>query len=298
MELPSWDLIRYYLAVARSGSTLKAARALKQSQPTVARKIDALEKTLGGPLFERRPAGYRLTDQGRALLPQAEAMEEAAERFRSKSEAAARELSGTVRFTTVDLFANHGLTDLLQAFAGRHPGVHVEVIVADRLLDLAAGEADVALRGRLTPGPYVCRKVAEFGWSAYCSRDYAGARGRPGSAAELARHVVIGAEGGLAGVPALRWLGEQVPAAAIRYRSNSMQSLVSSVGAGLGVAMLADPLAVRFENLVACFPAPAELRSEGWLLVPDRLKDQPHIRVFADFVAEHFARRRQAVQQS
>jgi DNA-binding transcriptional LysR family regulator len=225
-------------------------------------------------------------------------MEAAAGRLWSEAEAARRTVSGTVRFTTVDLFANHGLTELLGAFAVRHPAVQVEVIVADRLLDLAAGEADVALRGRLTPGPFVCRKVAEFGWSAYCSRSYAEARGRPSSAGDLAQHVVIGAEGALAEVPPLRWLAGQVPAAAIRYRSNSMQNLIASVEAGLGVGILADPLAARRKDLTACFPVPPELRSEAWLLTHERLKDQPHIRAFMDFVAEYLARRRQAVQQN
>ena len=49
-----WNDIRYFLAVARQGSTLSAARALRVSQTTVARRITALEEALGVTLFDKR----------------------------------------------------------------------------------------------------------------------------------------------------------------------------------------------------------------------------------------------------
>lgn len=49
-----WDEAKYFLAVARSRSLIAAARSLKVSAATVARRIDALEKRLGARLFERR----------------------------------------------------------------------------------------------------------------------------------------------------------------------------------------------------------------------------------------------------
>ena len=51
LKMLDWDLVRYFLAVARSGSTLTAARELGQSQPTVARRIAALEEAVGASLF-------------------------------------------------------------------------------------------------------------------------------------------------------------------------------------------------------------------------------------------------------
>ncbi len=63
-----WNDLRYFLAVAREGSTLAAGRALRVSQTTVARRVAALERTLGFPLFEKRQAGYALTPAGDELL--------------------------------------------------------------------------------------------------------------------------------------------------------------------------------------------------------------------------------------
>ena len=61
-----WNDLRYFLAVARTGSTLAAGRTLRVSQTTAARRVTALEAALGLILFERRPTGYALTPAGEA----------------------------------------------------------------------------------------------------------------------------------------------------------------------------------------------------------------------------------------
>ena len=63
-----WNDLRYFLAVTREGSTLAAGRVLRTSQTTVARRVAALERALGLPLFERRQAGYVLTPAGEELI--------------------------------------------------------------------------------------------------------------------------------------------------------------------------------------------------------------------------------------
>ena len=70
-----WNDLRYFLAVARQGSTLAAARALKMNQSTVQRRLAELERRLGRKLFTREPSGYRLTELGKEMLPHAERVE-------------------------------------------------------------------------------------------------------------------------------------------------------------------------------------------------------------------------------
>jgi molybdate transport repressor ModE-like protein len=72
-----WNDLRHLLAVAREGSTLAAAKALGLSQPTVHRRLAALEKALGCTLVERLPTGYRLTELGEELQQYAEGVEQA-----------------------------------------------------------------------------------------------------------------------------------------------------------------------------------------------------------------------------
>ena len=79
--MPDWNDIRYFLSVAKTGSTLAAGRALKVSQTTAARRVAALEEALGLTLFERRQAGYSLTPAGEDLLARAEEVEHAVDAF-------------------------------------------------------------------------------------------------------------------------------------------------------------------------------------------------------------------------
>jgi DNA-binding transcriptional LysR family regulator len=100
-----WNDLRHFLAVAKAGTTLAAARELGVSQSTAARRIDALETALGLKLFDRRQSGYALTDIGRELAEAATGVEVAAAAFASKAAALRRGQTGTVRITTNDLFA-------------------------------------------------------------------------------------------------------------------------------------------------------------------------------------------------
>src|SRR5262245_31543268 len=95
-----WNDLKYFLAVARDGSTLAAARALRVSQTTVARRITALEEALGVHLFEKRQAGYSLTPDGQNLLSRAEQVEVALNGFSEAAAAQSRSISGTVKITT------------------------------------------------------------------------------------------------------------------------------------------------------------------------------------------------------
>ena len=295
-----WDLLRYFLTVARTGSTLAAAERLQQSQPTVARRIGALERTLGTALFDRRMHGYRLTPEGEALLPEAEAVEQAALRFEAKAGADTRRLAGTIRFTTFDMFANVTLGRLLQEFGQIHPDIRVEVMVTDRVLDLAAGEADIGLRGGARPeaGQLVYRNVGRSDWTAYCSKGYAQANGHPKSVEELNGHVLVGGDGKLTSVPAMRWLADKAPNSEVRYRSNTVENLMASVKAGLGIGMLPCAFVPRDGDLIPCvWPPPPELGSEAWLVTHERVRNQPHIRAFMDFLPKFLDARRKNVSR-
>ena len=100
-----WNDLKYFLAVAESGSTLAAAQALRVSQTTVARRIAALEAATGVTLFERRQAGYALTPTGEAMLASALAVRDSADRFGEAVGAQSRDAGGTVSLTTMEIIA-------------------------------------------------------------------------------------------------------------------------------------------------------------------------------------------------
>jgi len=92
-----WNDLKAFLAVARGGSTLAAAKSLGVNQTTVARRIEALETALALKLFERGQSGSRLTEIGRDLIAEAEKVEQCAKALQSRAETHGRGLSGTLR---------------------------------------------------------------------------------------------------------------------------------------------------------------------------------------------------------
>ena len=109
-----WDDLRYFLAVARAGSTIAAAEGLKVNQSTVQRRLAALEEKIGRRLVERQPTGYRLTDLGERMLAHAEAVEAAVAGFERSLAASETEISGTIRVTCPEADMYRLLTPLLE----------------------------------------------------------------------------------------------------------------------------------------------------------------------------------------
>jgi DNA-binding transcriptional LysR family regulator len=289
MQYPGveWDDLRYVLAVARAGSALRAAKALGVNQTTVLRRLDALEEKLGAPLFERQRSGQTLTHAGRTVAEAAARMEQEAQGIESALAAQQRSLSGSVRMTTSETLAARLVAPSLRAFQKLHPGVSVELIVSDERLDIARGDADVALRANSRPdgAGIVARRLPDAEWTIYCSRSYAAERGAPHCREAIAGHDIVGMEGLMARLPGSLWLAASAPETAIRFRSNSLTNLVVNLKAGLGLGALPLLIGDAEPDLMQCFPPPPELRAEMWLIVREEIKAHPHVRAFADFLA-------------
>ena len=174
MNIP-WDQIQLFLAVAETGSLSAAAKRLGVGQPTVTRRLQQLEHDLGYALFRRHATGVSLTGEGERLVDPARRMADwAGEVTRTASKADGRP-EGIVRVT-----APPGLAfDFVAPFAGwlarKHPGLRLEVLSQVEYLDLARGEADLALRFRAPPeGDLVSvarrrHPVAAFATKAYAA---------------------------------------------------------------------------------------------------------------------------------
>jgi DNA-binding transcriptional LysR family regulator len=79
-----WSDVRVFLAIARTGTLGAAARSVGQSQPTMGRRLRALEHSVGQVLFQRTADGFVLTDEGSAVLLHAERIEEEALAFQRR----------------------------------------------------------------------------------------------------------------------------------------------------------------------------------------------------------------------
>src|SRR4051794_20719046 len=99
-----WEDIRYFVALARHGTLSATSRALRVNHATVARRVASLETKLGRSLFDRRADGYVLTANGKALLEEAQAMDDAALSVLHRLDTGA-ELGGLVRLTATRVLA-------------------------------------------------------------------------------------------------------------------------------------------------------------------------------------------------
>lgn len=284
-----WGDLRFVLAVVRAGAALPAARSLGVNQTTVMRRITQFEEALGAELFERKQSGYAPTPLALRIAEAAERIENEVAKLERDMQSEQRVLSGAVRVTTSELLANRMITPCLQAFYKEHPAVRIELIADDRRLDIATGEADVALRAGSRPegAGIVARRLPDAGWSIYCGKSYAAEHGCPCRPEEIDGHAIIGMDGRTAELPGPIWLRKWAPNAVIRFRSNSLTNLVSNLRAGLGLGALPCFVGDIEPELVRCMPPVKELESEMWLIVREDLRTVPHVRAFADFLAAY-----------
>ncbi|MFL6755072.1 MAG: LysR family transcriptional regulator [Sphingomicrobium sp.] len=295
-----WNDLRFFLAVARQGSTLAAGRALRVSQTTVARRVAALEHALGFPLFDKRQAGYALTPLGSDLLARAEQVEVAANGFADAAAAQSRNLSGTVKITTEEVYAITLLAPLLRELHEKHPEVVIELDTSQAVRDLGAGEADISLRstkGPDQPAGLVGRQLCVDDWALYCSRDYAARHGVPRSIAELKHHALIGGGGGNLWLHYQAWLKTLGLEQQVAMHHATSGGLLSGIRSGFGIAVLPCVIADADADLVRCLPPRSDHERVLWLFTHERVRHTPRVRAVIDFLYErlsHHVRKLQA----
>ena len=282
-----WDDLKYFLAVARSGSLTEAARVLKASASTIARRVDGLEKRLGARLFDRSPSGYALTDNGEAVRLRAEEMEEAA--LSVEREALGRDLrpSGKVRVAASDDVATHVIAPRLPEFVRRYPDIALEIVARMDLVNLTKREADIAIRGRRPlDGDFVVRGAGHWPFGLYADKDYAKARKLKPGLTDLSNAGIITWTKEYQHVRGGAWFAEHAAGAAIALTSDSSRVHYAACKAGLGVAILPSKIADREPNLICLLPTERVLAVELWVVMHRDLIKTARVRMVRDFLAE------------
>lgn len=281
-----WDDLRHFLAVARNGSTLAAARALSVNQSTVHRRIEELEKRIGRQLVLRQPTGYRLTEFGREMVRYAEKIEDGVRAFERRVVAGCAP-AGTVKVTCPEAVGVRLLNSpLLAAFGDLYPDLRVQFVITDKLLDLAAREADIAIRATAPFDQSLFgRKIAETAWSVYASPDYLRRAGSVDAVADLARHSVAVYE--VEQHETKAWLQSVAPQARVVARCNSMTALVSAARSGIGLAALPTTIGDTDNELIRVLGPIQNLRTKFYLLMHEDMKDTPRVRTLFDYFVDH-----------
>jgi DNA-binding transcriptional LysR family regulator len=255
------------------------------NQTTVARRIEALEAALSIRLFHRNRDGYRLTEEGTAILAQAERVAAEIQTLEHLATQRNRHRSNVVRITTVQDIANVILTPWLGEFMNLYPDIRVEVIATERCLDLNSGEADIAIRAGSEPmeSGLIARKLAEGQWLIYCSSDYAAKHGSPARAEDLDAHMIIGREGELVRLGYLAWLEQAAPRATVRNVCSTISHMLAAIKAGHGIGALPSSVGLQHPDLIECFAIPSS-RYGYYLVWREFLKDVSCVKALNGFI--------------
>lgn len=221
---------------------------------------------------------------GTQLLPYAEGVEDAVATFERQLNAHDTALTGSIRVTCPEgLFEL--LTPLAARFHARHAALHVDLLATERMLDLAKGQAEIAVRAGDPRDPaLVGRKIADNPWAVFASRSYIETHGRPKQPADLNHHTIVDLEGEIASVGPAKWLHAVAPQARIAARSTTVLGLLMSVKSGVGMAVLPINIGNADDDLVRIFDSIPDLMTHIYLLVHPDLRQTPRVRAFFDFV--------------
>lgn len=254
--------LRQFVAVAEHLHFGRAAQALSMAQPPLSRSIRAIEQELGVALFERSKRKVLLAGAGRALLPEAKAVLAAAARLADIARGAAAGEQGELVLSFVSIVDYSFLPDLLRRFTMRFPGVRVDLREATtdvQLADLRAGRSDCGIllgplsadsadsAGAARPGAALdyCALVSEsmvLALPATHARAHPGPPIAPKALAGEAficspRHVAPRLHDAIIGICAAAGFSPRIVQEAIQ-----MQTIISLVSAGMGVALVPESI--------------------------------------------------------
>lgn len=293
-----WNDLRYLLAIERHGSLASAAKALKVTKATVSRRLAALEEALGTRVAERKPDGLALTAAGREALAAAQEIEKS---LGALSERVAGALdqspTGTVRLTAPQWLAARLLIPALPELSARYPGLDVQLVGTNQILNLAQREADLAIRNVYPEHKsLVVRKLCELGGSIYGSCLYLDRCGRPTSRDDLSGHEVL-VYATLGGMPGFEWLLEAPHGARIAFRANDPEALVGAATAGLGLCAVPCLLGDAEPSLERV-PGLGFSQCTIYLVTHQEVRQTARIRVVTDFLVELIERQRSTLEGS
>ncbi|WP_284757335.1 LysR family transcriptional regulator [Agrobacterium sp. fls2-241-TYG-188a] len=269
MKNLGWDAFQIFLDVARSGGLTGAAAATGFSAATIGRRMLELEQSLGKSLFIRSQAGYVLTSDGRALLDELQAMEDAARNIDGWRKSAAA--SSLVRIAAGTWNARL-LTTNFSAICTERDDFRVDLFVAEQRASLSHRENDIGIRAF---------EPEERNLAAIKSGDvaYAAYRLRNAAASITDRWLAVSGESAISAY--LRWPHEN-KAGNIVVSVNRPTALLDLVLAGAGVAVLPCFIGDAEARLVREGEVIEELRHKQWIVMNNEDRHRRDIRTVAD----------------
>jgi DNA-binding transcriptional LysR family regulator len=287
-----WNRISVFLKVVEDGGFTAAARGLRLPKSSVSRSVALLEKELGARLLQRSTRKVELTEAGRIFYDRASRALSGVEEAALAVADLQTSPTGLVRFTAPLDAGVALLAPLLAEFLARHPGVQVEAMVTNRVVDLVGEGVDFALRvAPQQDSSLVARRLRRIDTGVVASPAYLARRGTPKQVSELAEHdcLLFRPERGRA-----RWTLACVDSEASVEVKGALAAddytfLRRAVQAGIGIALMPlfviDDL-IESGELVRLFPTFKTQHGYFHLVYPSAHYLPQRSVVFRDFLIE------------
>lgn len=285
-----WDDLQLFLAIAETGSLSAAAKALTLGQPTVSRRLAALEYRVGTALFLRSVSGVAMTVAGERLLPAAKKMAEFAGEAGRSLGASDGKARGVVRVTAAPSVCFEFLAPFAALLATRQPGVQLEVLSTMHYLDLARGEADLAIRTRPPEQPELTVIMRKRVRSAVLVSPALAAK--LGKKPKLQDVPWLGWAPPLESIPPQPQLAAAIPGFKPVFTADNFLVHLAAAQAGVGAIILYDAKH-RFLRDRGLVPLPLDLgkwaSSEVLLVCARSALDVPRVRVVAELLEKELS---------
>lgn len=286
----SWDDLRFFLAVARTGQLSTAARQLSTSHVTVSRRIDRLESGLGFRLFERNPKGYDLTPQGRGLIATAQRIAAEAEKLQEGMVDDRVQHRGLMRIAAPEGFSSYFSENLLRPFTEHFPGIALELVALPQIISLSRRETEISITlDPIKASTFVSEKLADYTLGVYGAPSYL-ARATPiRSREDLLDHPFGGYIEEMVFAPGLDYLGDVHPGLRPIFKSSSIFNQRAAARDGLVLCVLPHYLGDGDPGLEPVLGDTLILRRSYWLNCHRDIYNAPRERSVRKFLMEEIA---------
>jgi LysR family transcriptional regulator, glycine cleavage system transcriptional activator len=288
-KLPPLIELRAFDAAARHLSFKKAASELGVTPTAISHQIRQLERYCGRPLFRRRPRPLTLTEAGARLFP---IIRDGLETFVTAFAAVRRDGDAQpLRVTTTNAFASRWFVPRLPRWRNARPNAPLEVIGTDGVLDLDAGDADVAIRyARKMPTDGIAKEFLSDSFWPVCSPELSPGLKR---AAGLRGHVLVHCYWSPSDLEAPTWQ-RWLAAAKRKWRDvpdlKDMDHLsfreelhaIEAVIAGQGIGIFSDVLVAR-ELVAGTLVRPFDCSLPGYRFYVVRTSGHPREKIIQNF---------------
>lgn len=281
-----WNHAKAFLATAETGSLTAAAKVLNQSQPTLSRQVNALEKSLGVILFERNNKGFKVTPVGLELLNYVKNMADEANIIQLMATGQSSTLEGSICISATETMSVYILPPILKKLRKLEPSINIELIAEDAFSDLGSRESDIAIRFiRPTQDELIAKKISNIHVQLYATPEYLASIGNPDLPEKFKNAHFLNINQGDA-IEMLNNKGFRLSSSTFPVNAPNMIVYWELVKQGVGVGFMSFDIGEKEPSVKRVINNLPPIEGEMWLVTHRELRFSKRIKRVYDFLAK------------